>query len=78
MKFYRALIRIASITDKCIRIKIPGWNPRVTIKLNREDIPYLIAQAMKPGFRCHAYINKGAEETKDLVITQWEWNLFHC
>ena len=71
-RLWRALIRFVSIEKDYVYIVIPGWNSSVNIKLDKNKIPIEIQNQMKPDFRCHAYVNKGAENESDLIITNWE------
>ena len=69
----RTLVRIIEVNDLDCKVVLPGFDgAREHISLLRDQIPPDIWNLFEPDKRCHAKVNLGAEQSKDLVFSDWE------
>ena len=70
----RTLVRVedASLDDGYFHVVVPGWNPRVKIRVLVDDLPGDVRKLVKPGNRFHARANVGCEKVEELYFCNWE------
>lgn len=75
-KMYRTLLRGVRITDTTYYVNIPAWDSHYDciIPIPLTNVPAEIIELYITGMniRCHAKVNIGADDIKDLKITDWE------
>ena len=71
-RLWRTLVRVEAFDDNYVHIVLPSWNHRVTLRLNRKDIPANIQAKLAVDYRCHAKVNTGADRWDQIRLTNWE------
>jgi hypothetical protein len=69
---FRTLVRIEKVGEGFVLVCVPGWNPHVSIRLDRWDIPNDIWPVLAAGKRVHAKVNLAAETRSQLNFSNWE------
>lgn len=76
--YWRGLLRVTSVRNLddpekgTVRVKAPGWNPRVSIMISASRIPGSILECIKQGTRMLAFMNLSAERAKDLELCDFQ------
>ena len=75
-KPWRTLIRVEDVDEpdspqRRLYVIVPAWDQNEVVALIMKDLPEHIRDQVKPGFRCYAEVNIGAEEEKDLYFVSW-------
>jgi hypothetical protein len=68
-RMWRSLIRVVEIHGQNLKVVIPAWNASETIMVSCGTE---IANKLKPGDRCFADVNIGAENAHELRFDKFE------
>jgi hypothetical protein len=71
---WRTQVHVVDIDedDNSVFLELPAWSRDEIVKLRLQDFPHEAREGLRPGFRCHAYINTGTDQHQDLFFEQWE------
>lgn len=67
---FRTLVKVQKVGGDFVLVCVPAWNPYVSIRLDKSDIPSNIV--LEAGTRLHAVVNFTAEKRIDLNFSNWE------
>lgn len=71
---WRTQIHILSIDYATAEFwfEIPGWTSDEVIRKSLDILPWVVRLQIHQDFRCHARVNIGADDAKDLRFSDWE------
>jgi CheY-like chemotaxis protein len=73
-KPWRSLLRVDEVVPDggYFYVVIPGWSSEQKIRILLDELPGEIRAILKPGYRLHAQVNRGAKRPEDLFFVEWE------
>ncbi len=71
---WRSLVRIEDIDKDSgyFHVVVPGWGAEQKIPIALDELPEKIRKHVKPGYRLHAQVNRGALKPADVFFYAWE------
>lgn len=71
---WRTQVHVVEVDDalNMVFVDLPGWHSSNVIRLKSTQLPPQVRIKLRPGYRCHAQVNIGAEETHELFFKEWE------
>ena len=73
-KPWRSLVRVEDVEWESgyFHVVVPGWGADQKIPIALEELPENLRERIKPGYRLHAKVNRGALKPAELFFYEWE------
>lgn len=69
---FRSHVRVEDVEENYFYVVVPGWSVEQKIRIYYDDVPEHVRKHVTVGYRTHAKVNIGAEESEELFFYEWE------